>query len=307
MAADKQRTYHKRDRLKQLRAFCHVARFQSITKAAESLYLSQPSISLQVRTLEEDFGTTLFERHGPRIILTSSGKSLYQLAMPLVEGMDRLFDAFAEQVEDEVTGELSISAGETAAMFILPGILKRFRDRHPRVRVQVNDGTGTDGLRRLRAYEVDFAFGAMDVTPDDIDYHRVFFYDILLITPEDHPLTRQENVTLQDAISYPAVLPASHTYSRRVAEAVFRQYGIEPDIAVEAGGWMMIKRYVEAGLGVSFVPGICLTGQEQIAVVPVSQAFPKRSYGVLTLKNRVPSPAAKRFIELLEQEVRARS
>ncbi len=87
-AAAKQRFYYKGDRLKPLRAFCHAARLGSVSRAAEALFLSQPAITLQLQALERDMGTRLFERIGRRFTLTREGTALYELARPLVEGLD---------------------------------------------------------------------------------------------------------------------------------------------------------------------------------------------------------------------------
>ena len=85
------------DRLRQLRAFCHAARLGGISRAAEYIMSSQPSVSVQIRLLEKALGVALFERHGPRISLTRAGETLYARAMPLVEGIDRLPDTSAER------------------------------------------------------------------------------------------------------------------------------------------------------------------------------------------------------------------
>src|SRR6478672_41096 len=87
--------YYKQNRLQQLRGFCYAAQAQSISKAAERLFLSQPSVSLQVQALEREFKTTLFERRGPKISLTPDGKTLYELASPLVAEIDSLEETFA--------------------------------------------------------------------------------------------------------------------------------------------------------------------------------------------------------------------
>ena len=121
MADASQRFYYKQNRLKQLRAFCYAAQSQSISKAAERLFLSQPSVSLQVRALEREMDITLFERKGPRIALTPEGQVLYELALPLVDGIDHLSDAFAERRGDLDSGELNIAAGESTILYILPG------------------------------------------------------------------------------------------------------------------------------------------------------------------------------------------
>src|SRR5450755_1607005 len=85
---------YKQNRLQQLRGFCYAVRHKSISKAAESMLLSQPSVSMQIKALEREFGAQLFERHGPRITLTHDGGRLYELARPLVDAIDGLENAF---------------------------------------------------------------------------------------------------------------------------------------------------------------------------------------------------------------------
>src|ERR1022692_4831742 len=94
MATEKQQ-YYKNNRLKQMRAFCQVVRSGNITKAAERLFLSQPSVTLQIQALERELGVKLFERRGPNLTLTPNGESLYTLAGPLVDGIDSLEENFA--------------------------------------------------------------------------------------------------------------------------------------------------------------------------------------------------------------------
>ena len=165
----------RRDRLKQLRAFCHAARLGSITKAAERVYSSQPAVSLQIRSLEEELGVMLFVRSGPRIALTAAGRSLYRRALPLVEDLDRFSDSFAEQFRG-LAGPLRIAAGETAASYLLPRYFEAFNERHADVEISVRIGSGSRCLSWLRGYEVDMVFTAMDVEPPDLEFR-------LLVTP----------------------------------------------------------------------------------------------------------------------------
>jgi len=109
-------TYYKQNRLKQLRAFCFAARDGRISRAAEQLYLSQPSVSLQVQALERELETTLFERRGPNIRLTPQGQALVEIALPLVEGIDALPENFRSELGDLNSGEISIAAGESTIL-----------------------------------------------------------------------------------------------------------------------------------------------------------------------------------------------
>ena len=135
------RFYYKQNRLKQLRAFCHAVRTQSISKAAERMHLSQPTVSLQIKALEQEMDTVLFERRGPRITLTPEGRALYELASPLVEGIDNLPDTFAERCGNFDAGEVHIAAGESTILYLLPGFVERFAAEYPGVEIRLHNVT----------------------------------------------------------------------------------------------------------------------------------------------------------------------
>ena len=294
------------NRLKQLRAFCHAARLGSITRAAEYLYTSQPAVSQQIRALEEDFLVSLFERNGPRISLSGPGRRLYEAAMPVVVGMDRLPDTFAERYRGEVSDEFRIAAGVATATHVLPDYLKRFRKRYPDIRVSVRIGTGREWLDWLRAYEVDIVFGAMGVPPSDLSFHFMFTSRHFLITPEDHALAGRKSVELAEAAEYPAVAPPVGTQVRRVSDAVIRLHRLAVEVVMEVDGWSAIKRYVEAGVGISIVPGLCLTDRDRVWRIPMDRYFSDRRYGVLARRDQVPSLAFERFVQLMEPDPRSR-
>ena len=289
----------KRDRLKQLRAFCHTARLGSITRAAERVFSSQPSVSLQVRALENDLDVSLFERSGPRIALTLAGRKLYALAAPLVEDIDRLPATFAEQHEG-VTGELRLAAGETAAAFVLPRYLTEFRKRHPDIRANVRTGTGRQCLSWLRAYEVDLVFAAMDLQPPDVEFRPVLSSNYLLITSEDHPLSGRESVTPEEVCAYPLIAHTGSTYIRQLSDMFLRQRGIAADIVVAVDGWEVIKEYVEAGLGIAFVPDLCVAERDRVARVPFKDYLPPRRYGAITRRDRILPLAVRHFVHAMK-------
>lgn len=299
MAAPSRRFYYKQNRLKQLRAFCYAAQHQSISKAAERLFLSQPSVSLQVRALEQELDITLFERKGPRISLTPEGQVLYELALPLVDGIDHLSDAFAERRGDLDSGELNIAAGESTILYILPELMANFAHQYPGIRLRLHNVTGRDGLAQLRADEVDFAVGSMLEVPDDISYQPIYTYDTVLITPREHPLASIPEPTLEDISPYGLILPPRHLSTWGTVDLVFRQRNLDYTVTLEAGGWEVIKKYVERGLGVSIVSAICLTDSQQLSVLPLGKYFPSRSYGVVLRRGKFLSPAAKRFINMM--------
>jgi DNA-binding transcriptional LysR family regulator len=292
--------YYKQNRWQQLRGFCYAAQAGSISKAAERLFLSQPSVSLQVQALERELKTTLFERRGPKIHLTPDGKTLYELALPLVEQIDALADTFAARRGGVEAGRLDIAAGESTTLYLLPEFVKQYAEKYPLVELKLHNVTGRDGLAMVRADEADFAVGSMLEARDDIEYQPMFTYDPMLIVGLDHPLARRKRVSLEEVARYPLILPPSHLTTWRVVDYAFGQRNLTYQVKMEAGGWEVIKKYVSLGMGVSIVTSICLAGEEQrLAAIPLARYFPKRTYGLVIRKGKFLSPAAQRFVDLM--------
>ncbi len=294
--------YYKQNRLKQLRAFCFAARTGSISLAAEELFLSQPSVTLQIQALERDMGITLFERRGPQIKLTPEGEVLYQLSDPLVEGIDKLPESFSAQFGTLDSGELNIAAGESTILYILPDAIKQFAEKYPRIQIKLHNVTGRDGMAMLRADQADFAVGSMLEIPEDIVYHPSMNYDPALITPLDHPLAGKENIRLEEISPYGLILPPRHLSTWRMVDLVFRQFNVTYQVALEAGGWEVIKKYVELGLGISIVTDVCLSEDDPIARMSLGHYFPQRSYGIVLRSGKFLSPQARKFIEMMDPE-----
>jgi DNA-binding transcriptional LysR family regulator len=294
--------YYKQNRLKQLRAFCFAARSGSISHAAEELFLSQPSVTLQIQALEREMEITLFERRGPHIKLTPEGEILYQLATPLVEGIDKLKESFSAHYGKLESGELNIAAGESTILYILPEWIKRFAEAYPRIRIKLHNVTGRDGMAMLHADEADFAVGSMLEVPEDIIYRPSVTYDTVLITPQDHPLAGRENIRLEEISPYGLILPPRHLSTWGTVKTVFSQHNVAFRVALEAGGWEVIKKYVELGLGVSIVSDVCLTDSDKVARIPLEHYFPGRSYGIVMRRGKFLSPQARRFIEMMDPE-----
>ncbi len=282
--------YYKQNRLKTLRAFCQVAKHGSVTKAAEKLFASQPTVSLQIQALEREMEVSLFERNGPQIMLTVEGKILYDLAEPLVQNVDHLHETFSAHCGNMSTGELSIAAGESTILYVLPEPVQRFTTEYPGIKLRLANETGRDGLEMLRNNDIDIAIGSMLEIPDDMEPKPIVSYNPVLIAPKDHPLSKLKNITLADISPYGLILPPRHLSTWRIVKMVFAQNNTNYKVNLEAGGWEVIKRYVKIGLGISIVTDVCLTADDrkELTVIPLDKYFPKRTLTVL-LHERVNS------------------
>ncbi len=294
--------YYKQNRLKQLKAFCAAAKCGSISLAAEKLFLSQPTVTLQIQALEREMDVSLFERRGPKITLTPEGIVLNQIAQPLVDGIEGLEESFHAHFGKLETGELNIAAGESTTLYILPKYIKRFSEAYPGIQIKLHNVTGRDGMTMLRADEADLAIGSMLEVPDDIIYRQSLSFGHTLITPLDHPLAEKENVTLEDICPYGLILPPRHLATWRFLEWVFSQSGLRFTVSLEAGGWEIIKKYVALGMGVSIVTDVCLTGDESLARKSLDEFIPKRSYGVVVRKGKFLNPQSQAFIDMIDAD-----
>ena len=294
-------TYYKQNHLKKLRAFCQTAKLGSMTKAAESLFASQPTISLQINALEEEMDTLLFDRCGPKLTLTTEGSILYDLCLPHVQGIERLKETFDAHCGNLTSGELNIAAGESTILYILPKPVRLFCEQYPAIKLRLSNETGRDGMELLRNDKVDFAVGSMLEVPDDLIYDPIVTYNPVVITPLDHPLSRMEKVTIKDIGEYGLILPPRHLSTWHIVKMVFAQHNVNFEVTLEAGGWEVIKRYVSLGQGISIVTDVCITDEDRakMNVIPVSQYFPKRSYGIVTRNGKFLSAPSQRFIEIM--------
>src|SRR5437763_17211546 len=131
-------------------------------------------------------------------------------------------------------------------------------------------------------------------------FDPVVAFDPVLITALGHPLSKLKKVSLRDISKYPLILPPRHLSTWRQVEMVFQQRRLPYEVRLEMGGWEVIKRYVELGLGISIVMSVCLTGRERLEVMPVNRYFPKRVYGIVQLNTRSLSPQARAFVATLK-------
>ncbi len=297
-----QRFYYKGDRLKPLRAFCQAARLGSISRAAEALFLSQPAVTLQLQALERDLAVRLFERSGRRLTLTREGSALYELARPLVEGLDGLDGEFRNKLKGLEASELHVAAGSSTILYLLPSIVQAFKQLHPTVQLVLHNVTGKDGLALLRSDAVDLAVGSMLDVPTDLSYAPVYSFDPMLIMAKDHPLSKKEKIQLEDLSPHGLILPPKRLTTWRLVDLVFQQRRVPYTVALEVGGWEVIKQYVAMGLGISIVTGICLNESDhaKLEIRNLRDYFPPRSYGVVVRKGKFLSPQARAFSDLVK-------
>ena len=290
---------YKQNRFQQLRGFCYAAASGSISKAAARMFLSQPAVSQQIQSLENELGVTLLVRRKATMQLTHDGELLFEMARSLIEELEHLDQAFRQRRLEVDEGHLEIAAGMSTILYLLPKYIERFRHDHPKIELRLHQVTGLEGLERLRSGLVDFAVGPLNQIPEDIEFHPIVTYDPVVITCLGHPLARRSKLTLAEISHYPLILPPRNLSTWPMVDSTFKQHGLRYEVTMEVGGWEAIKKYVEVGLGISIIIRIGITGLEKLEVISAAEFFPGRTYGVVLRQGRILTPQARRFVNLL--------
>ncbi len=292
--------------LDQLHTFLEIVRLKSFSKAAETCFRTQPAISAQVRQMEQELNTSLFDRLGTRIALTPAGRILAEYAEQILDLRRRAQDAINE-LERVPRGALMIAASEATCIYVLPRVFSDYTRRFPNVQLLVDRLYSAKVVQSVMESQADFGFTQLPVEERKLQVVKVHSDEIQLIVPPGHPLASQDSVSCQDIVAYPLLMPKSgNTRSRLNAWMELVEDLIH--ISMELDSTEMTKRFVMAGLGLSFVAAShCREEVESGRLIALSLAPEPviRHIGLIYRKDKALSRAALGFIDaVLEQTTR---
>ncbi|MCC6588721.1 MAG: LysR family transcriptional regulator [Bryobacterales bacterium] len=286
--------------LDQLHTFLEIVRLKSFSKAAQTCFRTQPAISAQVRQLEHELNTTLFERLGTRIALTPAGRIFAEYAEQILDLRRQAGNAIAE-LERTPRGELVIAANEATCIYVLPDVFSQYKQLFPNVQLQVERSYGSRIVEAVLENQVDFGITQLPVVEKRVQVVKIFSDEIKLLVPAGHPLAANSSVVPRDLLSHPLLMPKSGTTRTRLNEWLDI---VEPElnISMELDATEMIKRFVLAGLGISFLAsGHCREEVEagKLAVISLAPEPLHRSVGLIYRKDKSLSKAALGFIQVI--------
>src|SRR5262245_30857982 len=288
----------------QLHTFLEIVRLKSFSKAAQTCYRTQPAISAQVRQLEQELRAELFERFGSRISLTTAGRIFAEYAEQMLELRRRVQDTIAE-LESNPRGELVIAANEATCIYVLPKVFSQYRQLFPAVQLQVNRSYGSRVVEAVMDNSADFGLTQLPVEEKRIQVVNVHRDEIRLIVRVDHPLAEKKSVSPHDIVGDYLVLP-KHGRTRTRLNAWLEPVEDEMRISMELDSTEMMKRFVIAGLGVTFLA--VSNCREEIAAgklrdIPLSPDAMIRRLGLIYRKDKALSKAALGFIQIVLDHV----
>jgi DNA-binding transcriptional LysR family regulator len=261
--------------LVQVEGFLEIARRGSVSRAAEALFITQPTLTARLHGLERELGTPLFFRtpHGMR--LTDAGRAWVPFAeralRALVDGRDAL-----EQVKTGSAGHLMIAAAPAVSTYVLPGLLERFVAAHPRVEVSVRTGHSEDVLELVLRDEVQIGLGRAIRHPD-IELRPFHTEDLVLVCAPDHPFTRRDSVAMAEVANEKLIMFDRTSSYYEITQGAFLSAGVKLRGLMELDSIEAAKKMVERGLGVALLPGTAVEREvhgKMLRAIPMSDAPP---------------------------------
>jgi DNA-binding transcriptional LysR family regulator len=288
----------------QLHTFLEIVRLKSFSKAAQTCYRTQPAISAQVRQLEQELRADLFERFGSRISLTTAGKIFAEYAEQMLDLRRRAQDVIAE-LETNPRGELVIAGNEAICIYVLPKVFSEYREQFQSVQLQVLRSYGSRVVEAVMENSADFGLVQLPVEEKRLQVVNVYRDEIRLIVPAGHPLAGRASVSAQDVTQYFLVLPKYGKTRTRLNEWL-EVVEDEIRISMELDSTEMMKHFVIAGLGVSFLA--VSNCREEIASgklrsIPLAPEPMVRRLGLIYRKDKALSKAALGFIQIVLDNV----
>jgi LysR family cys regulon transcriptional activator len=281
----------------------------NITAAAEKLYTSQPGVSKQLKLLEEELGLQLFTRRGKSLDrITTAGEQVIERARLIMSEVDNI-RSLAADFYHEHEGTMSIATTHTQARYVLPEIIRRFRERYPKVTLNLHQGTSEQISDMVVANEIDFAiatgshalFSNLLLLPS---YH----WDRKILVPRTHQLASLDRkLTLADLAEYPLVTYVFSFGGQSSLKQAFADQGLEPDVVFTARDADVIKTYVRMGLGVGIVASMAEGREDQkdLTAIDATGLFPRSTTWIGFRKDIVLRRFMLEFVQLFAPHISA--
>lgn len=289
--------------LGQIEAFVQVAQHRSFSKAADALFLTQPSVTARIQSLERDLGEALFERNGRGVRLTEMGATFLPYARRALKALQEGRDAL-EGMRNLDIGTLKLGSALTVSTYVLPKILKRYCSTYPGVEVSVHTGRSEQVLQMVLNDDVHCALERTVQHPEIVTV-PLYEDDLVLVAAPEHRFGRNGTAKIEEVGREPLILFDRGSSYNQLIQGVFRQHGIVPHTLMELDTIEATKKMVEEGLGIALLPKVSTereVEQGRLRIVSVTDAvLPRRQIALIFRKNRKHTRAVHAFLSLLSE------
>ena len=251
---------------RRLQVFHTVAKVMSFTKAAETLHMTQPAVTFQVKQLEDFFNTRLFDRTHNKITLTEAGKVVYDYADQILEHYEKM-NSEVRQLTGEVTGSLVIGASTTIAEYMLPSLLGAFKKQFEDVNIRLQVGNTDAIVSMVENNMIDLGLVEAPVHNKNLEVDVCRLDEMQVICPLDHPLAKRDKIAIEDLRKYAYISREEGSGSRSVIDAYIREQGFsysDLNVVMELGSPEAVKMAVESDVGIAVVSRTTLRKELQL-------------------------------------------
>lgn len=293
--------------MSQLEFLLKVVEEGSFSKAAQRVYRTQPAISIAIRRLEEEVGAPLFDRTQKTPTLTEAGQIIHEYAQRII-ALRNQAKANVDNLKKLEQGCVRIGSNESTSLYLLPEVILAFRDRHPKVKVEIFRHVSDKLPREVLDRKVDFALMAHEPAEKELEAFPVLKDELVLIMSPKHHLAKQDSVTVKELGKENFLAHNVQTASRKKVIETFAKANTPLNITLELDTVETIKRFVRKNLGLALVPRMCVNEEIEngtLASIPVKGLTYTRTLWAVHRRGVPFSAAANAFLKLLKEYAKA--
>jgi len=291
---------------RQLEVFVNVVKCGNFSTAAKELYLTQPTVSSHIDSLEKELGVKLFERRSRKAVLTEAGKNFYPYAIDVLRLKQKGIESIS-RFKTTIQGKINIAASSTPGIYLLPFLIKPFMKLYPLVRFDVSISNTCTVIDKIMDYKADLGFVGSVYKDRQLEYIPVFEDEMVVITPPGYRTFKGcvKEVSFEEIAEEKFIVRGRGSATRKVFEDALKKSNRKMDelnIILEIDSVEGVKNFVEEGFGISVLPRICVKKEDNLDVFCLKDINLKRRFYAVVHKNRVLTPAVERLITILKKE-----
>lgn len=289
---------------RRLKIFHTVARLLNFTKAGEQLHMTQPAVTFQIRQLEDQFNTRLFDRTHNKVSLTEAGKQVYMYAERILKLYDDMNHSITEMTGD-VSGGVSLGASTTIAEYMLPQLIGEFKVKYPDVIISLKESNSEDIIAMVENNVVDLAIVEGSVNNKNLIVEQCRVDQLVVIMPNNHHLAKETTLHVKDVICHPFICRESGSGTQEAITNYVEQHCPDTilNVCFELSSPEAIKGAVEAGMGLSIVSRASIYKELRLGTLTAVELSPKleRPFSFVRQRYKFKSRAADELLGFAQE------
>ncbi|MFC5405557.1 LysR family transcriptional regulator [Cohnella soli] len=287
--------------ISQLETLVTISKTLSFRKAGEVLNLTQPAVSAQIKSLEEEFKVVLVDRNHP-VTLTDRGQVFLEHAGQILNIVEQLKQRLSD-LNEVPQGHITLGTTASIAIQILPRVLSYFQNQFPLIRTSIVSMSSAQVLSNVENGTIDVGIGYLSDRSAQVETSVLYYDTFDFVVAPQHRLAKEKRITISMLKDVPLILLSPDTLGRRFVDRIFREHGLEPNLVMELGSSEEVKRMVELNMGAAIVSKLSIAGELKrgtLKTIPVTEFEVSHPVGVMTKSGRYVNSAMRQFLNDLK-------